>query len=445
MADRIAVGRGTSGAVSAGISRIDGRNVVMARAASTERRGALSHADGLRLAAAADLARHLRIPFVLTVASSGADVLDGVAALHGWGLAAAAIARCSGVVPVLTAVIGPVVSGPALLLGLSDLVVMNSDAVAFVSGPQMVAEFTGIQVGLQQLGGVAAHAKSSGLCAMESEDIEGALAELLDYLPAHTDEMPPIVTIEDPVLRSTPELRSVIPERKAATYDVRDVIRSAVDDGEFRELWPRWAGQVVTAFCRIGGMPVGVIANQPRILAGTLDIVASQKGARFVRLCDAFNLPIISLVDTPGFLPGKDLEWRGMIRHGAELAFAYAQATVPRICLILRKAFGGAYIVMDSRGIGNDICLAWPGAEIAVMGASGAVQILHRGIELDERAERESDYEESFLNPWPASERGLVDQVIDPADTRIVLCATLRQLSTKREHLVGRKHDAGPQ
>jgi acetyl-CoA carboxylase carboxyltransferase component len=445
VADGIGIGRGTSGAVSTGISRIDGRNVVMARAASNERRGALSYADGLRLAAAADLAHNLRIPFVLTVASSGADVLDGVAALHGWGLAAAAIARCSGVVPVLTAVIGPVVSGPALLLGLSDLVVMNSDAVAFVSGPQMVAEFTGIQVGLQQLGGVGAHAKSSGLCAVESEDVDGTLAELLDYLPSHTDELPPILSIEDPVLRSTPELRTVIPERKAATYDVRDVIRSAVDDGEFRELWPRWAGQVVTAFCRIGGMSVGVVANQPRILAGTLDIVASQKGARFVRLCDAFNLPIISLVDTPGFLPGKDLEWRGMIRHGAELAFAYAQATVPRICLILRKAFGGAYIVMDSRGIGNDICLAWPGAEIAVMGASGAVQILQRGITLDERSQRELEYEASFLNPWPASERGLVDQVIDPADTRIVLCATLRQLATKRELLAGRKHDAGPQ
>ena len=173
----------------------------------------------------------------------------------------------------------------------------------------------------------------------------------------------------------------MIPERKAATYDVRDVVRSLCDDGEFRELWPRWAGQIVTAFGRMGGMPVGFVANQPRILAGTLDIVASQKAARFVRLCDAFNLPIVSLVDTPGFLPGKDLEWRGMIRHGAELAFAYAQATVPRLCLIMRKAFGGAYIVMDSRGIGNDVCLAWPGAEVAVMGASGAVQILYRGLE----------------------------------------------------------------
>jgi acetyl-CoA carboxylase carboxyltransferase component len=201
----------------------------------------------------------------------------------------------------------------------------------------------------------------------------------------------------------------------------------------------------VTAFARLGGMPVGFVANQPRILAGTLDIAASQKAARFVRLCDAFNLPIVSLVDTPGFLPGKDLEWRGMIRHGAELAFAYAQATVPRLCLILRKAFGGAYIVMDSRGMGNDVCLAWPGAEVAVMGASGAVQILHRGIEPGARSDREAEYEEAYLNPWPASERGLVDQVIDPADSRTVLCSVLRQLCTKRELVVGRKHDAGPQ
>ena len=208
---------------------------------------------------------------------------------------------------------------------------------------------------------------------------------------------------------------------------------------------PDYAKNIVIGFGRMDGDTVGFVANQPRILAGTLDIAASQKGARFVRLCDAFNLPIVSLVDTPGFLPGKDLEWRGMIRHGAELAFAYAQASVPRLCLILRKAFGGAYIVMDSRGIGNDVCLAWPGAEVAVMGASGAVQILHRGLEAGERADRELAYEEAYLNPWPASERGLVDEVIDPAESRIVLCSVVRQLCTKREFVVGRKHDAGPQ
>jgi acetyl-CoA carboxylase carboxyltransferase component len=331
------------------------------------------------------------------------------------------------------------------LLGLSDLVVMGSDAVAYVSGPQMVREFTGIEVGLSDLGGVVKHATSSGVCAVESDDVEGAVSELLEYLPSSTDELPPTAPVGDSVLRSTPELRTVIPDRKAATYDVRDVVRALCDDGEFRELWPRWAGQVVTTFGRMGGLPVGFVANQPRILAGTLDILASQKAARFVRLCDAFNVPIVSLVDTPGFLPGKDLEWRGMIRHGAELAFAYAQATVPRLCLIMRKAFGGAYIVMDSRGIGNDVCLAWPGAEVAVMGASGAVQILNRGLEPGARADREAAYEEAYLNPWPASERGLVDEVIDPAESRIALCAVLRQLATKREFVVGRKHDSGPQ
>jgi acetyl-CoA carboxylase carboxyltransferase component len=189
---------------------------------------------------------------------------------------------------------------------------------------------------------------------------------------------------------------------------------------------------------------VGVVASQPRALAGTLDIAASQKGARFVRLCDAFNLPIVTFVDTPGFLPGKDLEWRGMIRHGAELAFAYAEATVPRICVILRKAFGGAYIVMDSKGLGNDVCLAWPGAEIAVMGAPGAVQILHRRADEDRRRELEGEYRERFLTPWPAAERGFVDGVIDPADTRAVLTSTLAALVTKRERLSGRKHDGGP-
>jgi acetyl-CoA carboxylase carboxyltransferase component len=409
------------------------------------RRGAITHADGVRLAEAADQARELGIPFVFFVVSSGADVNDGVAALHGWGLAAAAVSRCSGQVPVIAAATGPVVSGPALLLGLSDLVVMSSDAVAYVSGPQMVREFTGIDVGLSDLGGAVKHSTSSGLCAVETDDVDGAVSELLEYMPSSTDELPPSVPAEDSVLRSTPELRTVIPDRKAATYDVRDVIRSLGDDGEFRELWSRWAAQVVTAFGRMGGLPVGFVANQPRILAGTLDIVASQKAARFVRLCDAFNVPIVSLVDTPGFLPGKDLEWRGMIRHGAELAFAYAQATVPRLCLIMRKAFGGAYIVMDSRGIGNDICVAWPGAEVAVMGASGAVQILNRGLEPGARSDREAAYEEAYLNPWPASERGLVDEVIDPAESRIALCAALRQLATKREFVVGRKHDTGPQ
>jgi acetyl-CoA carboxylase carboxyltransferase component len=440
----IAMRAGVGGTVAVRLETFEGRRAVVARTASDRRRGALARKDGESLAEAARTAMRLRLPLVLELASSGADVSEGIDALHGWGGAAAAVATCSGVVPVVAVVTGPVVSGPALLLGLSDLVVMTSAAVAFVSGPSMVAAFTGIQIGLEALGGVAVHSGASGLCALVSDDPADAVAELLGFLPRHADEEPELLPTADPPDREVPELREVVPARGNASYDVRDVVRALADDAVVCELWGGWAPQLVTGWIRLGGRPVGVVANQPRSLAGTLDIAASQKAARFVRLCDAFNFPILTLVDTPGFLPGKDLEWRGMIRHGAELAFAYAEATVPRLCVILRKAFGGAYIVMDSRGLGNDLCLAWPGAEVAVMGAPGAVQILHRRAEGTARRRLEDDYTEQYLTPWPASERGLVDAVIDPADTRVALTATLASLATKRESLVGRKHDAGP-
>ncbi len=225
---------------------------------------------------------------------------------------------------------------------------------------------------------------------------------------------------------------------------MRRVAAGLADDGDVTELWPRWAPQLVTALARVDGRTIGFVANQSQALAGTLDIAASQKGARFVRFCDAFNIPLVTLVDTPGFLPGKDLEWRGMIRHGAELAFAYAEATVPRICVILRKAFGGAYIVMDSKGLGNDLCFAWPAAEIAVMGAEGAVQILFRRSGADERVRLQDEYAEVFLTPYQAAERGFVDAVIDPDDTRQVVAEALELLSTRRESLPGRKHTIGP-
>jgi acetyl-CoA carboxylase carboxyltransferase component len=201
---------------------------------------------------------------------------------------------------------------------------------------------------------------------------------------------------------------------------------------------------MVTALCRVDGMPIGVVANQPQSMAGTLDIAASQKGARFVSFCDSFNLPLLTLVDTPGFMPGKDLEWRGMIRHGAQLVFAYAEASVPRVCLVLRKAFGGAYIVMDSKGMGNDLSLAWPSAQVAVMGAQGAVQILHRRADATQQAALADEYEEEYLNPYVAAARGLVDQVIDPADTRSAVASAFRLLATKRERLVARKHGNSP-
>jgi acetyl-CoA carboxylase carboxyltransferase component len=429
------------------VHELAGRTVVVARSESGHHRGALTRADGATIAGAARLALHMRLPLVIVLSSSGSDVNEGIDALHGWGEAAGAVSACSGTVPVLAAVTGAAISGSALLLGLADLCVMTPEAFAFLSGPDAVEGFTGIRVSLHDLGGAVMHATASGLCALVAADesqVLDVIGAMLSYLPDHTDSTPPTWASDDPPHRIVPALRDLIPASASASYDVRDIVAALADDSEFLELRPTWAPQLVTGLTCVGGMPVGVVANQPRALAGTLDIPASQKGARFVRFCDAFNLPVLTMVDTPGFLPGKDLEWRGMIRHGAELAFAYAEATVPRVCLVLRKAFGGAYIVMDSKGIGNDICLAWPSAEIAVMGARGAVQILYRGVGDDEHHRLEEAYTSELLTPWVAAERGFVDDVIDPADTRAAVHSALALLATKRERLRGRKHEAGP-
>jgi acetyl-CoA carboxylase carboxyltransferase component len=414
---------------------------------ASERHGALSSASSEQIAAAASCALHQRIPLVVVMRSSGADINEGIAALHGWGLAARALADCSGIVPTVMVVDGPAVSGPALLLGLADLVVMTDVAYAFVSGPTMVAEFTGVVVDHDELGGAAAHARYTGAASLVANDLAAAeelVAQLLAYLPAHNDDEPPPWPCDDPIDRDTAAAGALIPSTSTGSYDVRHVIRELVDDGEMLELRSRWAANVVTAFATIGGLPVGIVANQPISLAGTLDIPASQKAARFVAFCDAFNLPIVTFVDTPGFYPGKDLEWRGMIRHGAQLVFAYGRATVPRICVILRKSYGGAYIVMDSKTMGNDLCIAWPWAELAVMGAGQAAAILQRRASPDERAAFEADYTERLLNPYIAAERGYVDAVVEPAATRAVIGHALMTLIDKREHLQARPHDNTP-
>jgi acetyl-CoA carboxylase carboxyltransferase component len=344
-------------------------------------------------------------------------------------------------------VTGPAVSGPALLLGLADFVVMTTSAYAFVSGPAMVAEFTGVAIDNIELGGAAAHARHSGatsLTVADSAAADEAVERLLGYLPDHNNELPPWRPTDDPVDRPCPDAGAALPESSSGAYDVRRVASAIVDDGELLELRPRFAPNLITAFATVGGHPVGVVANQPLAIAGTLDIPASQKAARFVACCDAFNLPILTLVDTPGFYPGKDLEWRGMIRYGAQLVFAYGRATVPRVCVILRKSYGGAYIVMDSKTMGNDLCLAWPGAELAVMGAGQAAAVLMRRADDDQRAAFEADYAERLLNPYVAAERGYVDAVIDPAETRREVGRALAMLAAKREALPGRKHDNLP-
>jgi acetyl-CoA carboxylase carboxyltransferase component len=437
----------TPGATTGGVTELDGRSVALFRIDGTDRRGALSSAAAETIQRTAQVALAEGLPLIGLIESSGSDIAEGVAALHGWGAAAKAIAACSGRVPVLFAAIGPAVSGPALLLGLADHVVFTDSSYAFVSGPTMVAEFTGIEIDNTELGGAASHARFSGTASLVVTDEDAALeaiGRILAYVPSTCDAEPPRWPTDDDPARATPEAGDLMPAVSTGSYDVRKVIESLVDDGDYLEVRARWARNIVTCFATVDGRPVGVVANQPMNLAGTLDIPASQKAARFVAFCDAFNLPIITLVDTPGFYPGKDLEWRGMIRHGAQLVFAYGRATVPRICVILRKSYGGAYIVMDSKRMGNDLCLAWPGAELAVMGAGQAAAILMRKATTDERAEFEADYAERLLNPYVAAERGYVDAVIEPTETRAWMSSALEMLSTKREKLPRRKHDNTP-
>jgi acetyl-CoA carboxylase carboxyltransferase component len=394
------------------------------------------------------MALKLKLPLVMTLATSGTDVNEGPEALAGWGQAAQALSSCSGIVPTIVVVDGPVLAGPALLLGLFDIVMMTEQSYAYVSSPAAVQSFTGRRLGANELGGYYVHSTTSGVCTFEVRDRDDAL-ELVEYLlsilPENTDALPPRTDPAPRPFEPIGELRELVPATPTSSYDVKDVISHLSDDGDYIELWPRYAPHLVVALAHIDGYTVGYVANQPQTMAGTLDIEASQKGARFVSFCDTFNIPIVTLVDTPGFLPGKDLEWRGMIRHGAELVFAYAEAATPRICVILRKAFGGAYIVMDSKNMGNDLCYAWPTAQIAVMGALGAVQILFKKRDDSEKVQLQEEYTENFLTPYKAAERGFVDAVIDPADTRRLLAQALGTLSSKRELLTQTKHTNSPQ
>jgi len=435
------------GPVSARVRVLDGRRVSWLEFAPSERATPLTQPQSQAMEIACQTALDERIPLVMVISSAGADIHEGIGALAGWGRVARALTRCSGVVPTLAVVDGPAVSGPALLLGLMDFVLVTERAYAFVNGPVMVRQFTGIDISKEELGSPASLERHAGLpVAVVPDRAAGAavIAELLAYLPDHADAEPPRWPTDDPTDRPCPEAGELIPETSTGSYDVRAVAGAIVDSDTLFEVRGRWAGNVVTAFATLGGRPIGIVANQPMNLAGTLDIPASQKAARFVAFCDAFNLPILTLVDTPGFYPGKDLEWRGMIRHGAQLVYAYGRATVPRVCVILRKSYGGAYIVMDSKRMGNDVCMAWPWAELAVMGAGQAAAILQRRATPDERAAFEADYAERLLNPYIAAERGYVDAVVDPADTRREVAAALAMLADKREHLPRRKHGNTP-
>ncbi|HXY93398.1 MAG TPA: carboxyl transferase domain-containing protein [Acidimicrobiia bacterium] len=445
-----------SPAVEATLRELDGRPVSWFSLDGGKHRGAIGTAEGQTIERAVRLATELGIPIVGRVASSGADVNEGVAALHAWGRVAKALADASGVVPIVLVLVGPAVSGPALLLGIADHVIMTADAFAYVTGPDVVVEFTGVPIDRDRLGGAAVHDRESGVAAMVVHDEDDALlaaGALLAYLPPNHLDDPPVLPYGDPVERDCATAAAAVPARATAAYDVRDVIDDVLDVDSLLELRRAYAPSMVTGLGRLDGHSVGIVANQPMHFAGTIDIEAARKAARFVQWCDCFNVPLITFVDTSGYAPGTDQEWRGIIRHGAELLHAYAASTVPRLCVVLRKAYGGAYVVMDSRGLGADWCVAWPTAEIAVMGAPPAVRIIHRrkldaidhaGERARVEAELTAEYEARFLNPYVAAERGYVDDVIPAVDTRRALVAALERLGTKREHQAHRRHSNTP-
>ncbi len=323
----------------------------------------------------------------------------------------------------------------------------------FITGPDVVRTVTGEDVTLEELGGAMSHATKSGVATFVAADEKACLEDvryLLSFLPSNNLEDPPAFESGDDPERLCPGLVDLMPDSPNKPYDMKKVITTVVDDGEFFEYFPHWAGSIVCGFARLDGHPVGIVGNQPMVLAGVLDIDSSEKAARFVRTCDAFNIPIVTFVDVPGFLPGVDQEYGGIIRHGAKLLYAYCEATVPRIQVITRKAYGGAYVVMNSKSIGADLAYAWPSAELAVMGPQGAVEILNRreiqqaADPVARRAELVAEYTAKYANPYSAAERGYVDDVIDPTETRVKLIAGLEMLRSKREELPRRKHGNMP-
>jgi acetyl-CoA carboxylase carboxyltransferase component len=385
---------------------------------------------------------------------AGARIQEGVVSLNQYGGIFFRNVQSSGVIPQVSVIMGPCAGGAVYSPALTDFVFMVEDtSYMFITGPDVVKTVTGEDVTQQELGGATAHGTKSGVSQFTSPDDKACLDDvryLLSFLPANNMEEPPWVQPADDPERRTPELLDLIPSSANVPYDMKKVIEAIVDDGDFFEYSPNWARNIVCGYARLDGHPVGIVGNQPQMLAGVLDIESSEKGARFVRTCDQFNIPLVTFVDVPGFLPGTDQEYGGIIRHGAKLLYAYCEATVPRIQVITRKAYGGAYVVMNSKSIGADLAYAWPSAELAVMGPNGAVEIVYRR-ELAEaadpvarKAELVEEYTERHANPYEAAERGYVDDVIDPAETRPMLIKGLHLLRTKREELPKRKHGNVP-
>ncbi|MCX4408552.1 acyl-CoA carboxylase subunit beta [Streptomyces sp. NBC_01764] len=417
--------------------------------------GALGEAHACKIHKIMDMAIAAGAPLVSLNDGAGARIQEGVSALAGYGGIFQRNTRASGVIPQISVMLGPCAGGAAYSPALTDFIFAVRDiSQMFITGPDVVRAVTGEEISQNGLGGADVHGAVSGVAHFVHDDEESCLAEvryLLSLLPSNNRELPPRHVSGDPGDRSGDVLLDLVPHDGNRSYDIRGVVEELVDDGDYVEVHAGWAPNIVCALARIDGHTVGIVANQPAAMAGVLDIKASEKAARFVQFCDSFNIPLVTLVDVPGFLPGVDQEHEGIIRRGAKLLYAYCNATVPRVSVVLRKAYGGAYIVMDSRSIGADIALAWPTNEIAVMGAEGAANVVFRReiAAADDpdamRQEKIDQYKEELVHPYYAAERGLVDDVIDPRETRAVLARSLAMLAAKHAELPRRKHGNPPQ
>ena len=438
--------------VVTGYGTVDGRQVAVFAQDFTVFGGSLGEVFGEKIVKVMDLAMKTGCPIIGINDSGGARIQEGVVSLGLYGEIFFRNTRASGVIPQISLVMGPCAGGAVYSPAITDFTVMvDQTSHMFITGPDVIKTVTGEDVGFEELGGARTHNTRSGnahYLAADEEDAIDWVKTLLSYLPSNNLDEPPSfpVQAELSVTAADRELDTLIPDSSQAPYDMHDVITRVLDDGEFLEVQPLFAQNILVGFGRVEGRPVGVVANQPLHLAGTLDINASEKAARFVRTCDAFNIPVLTFVDVPGFLPGTSQEWGGIIRRGAKLLYAYAEATVPKVTVITRKAYGGAYDVMGSKHLGADLNLAWPTAQIAVMGAQGAVNILYRSelAAADDpaalRAQKIAEYEATLANPYIAAERGYVDAVIQPSATRVHVVRALRALRTKRETLPPKKH-----
>lgn len=441
-------------AVVTGWGTVHGRKVFVFAQDFTVFGGSLGEVMSEKICKIMDLALETGAPVVGLNDSGGARIQEGAVSLAGYGFIFDRNVRCSGVIPQISAIMGPCAGGAVYSPAITDFTFMVSETShMFITGPEVIKAVTGEEVTQEELGGAMSHASKSGVAhfvASSDEDCLEQLRYLLSFLPSNNFESPPYFPFSDDPMRSCDELSEIMPDSSNQPYDMHHVIGSLSDDGEFMEVHQHWAQNIICGFARMAGHPIGVVANQPQVLAGTLDITSSTKGARFVRFCDAFNIPLLTLVDVPGFLPGIGQEYGGIIRHGAKLLYAFSEATVPRVTVITRKAYGGAYVVMNSKQLRADISFAWPTAEIAVMGAEGAVNIIQRkeiaAAEDPEarRTELIDDYLDKFSNPYIAAERGYVDDVIEPRDTRKRLVQAFEMLRSKRETIPQRKHGSIP-